>query len=143
MFICSNRKTIANNNAELNKQWLIWNIPIQLMASAQSPDLNPIKHMRAVLKRGVHKVNIKSKNHLKRVVIRKWEAISPEICRNLVTCMHRQCVSVIRNKGYATKYWNFMYLLLVCFFFQNWNEVYEQKSYVKQTCFDYNIFCHV
>jgi len=82
----------------------MWNIPKQLKMPAQSPELNPIEHLWAILKWGVHKVSIKSKNHLKRVLIWEWEAISPEICRNLVNYMHRLCISVIRAKGYATKY---------------------------------------
>jgi hypothetical protein len=92
------------HNAELNRQWLIWNIHKQLKTPAQSPDLKPIEHLWAILKRGVHKVIIRSNNHLKRVVIQEWEAISSEICRNLVNSMHRRCVSVIKAKGYATKY---------------------------------------
>ena len=70
----------------------------------QSLHLNPIEHLWAIFEKGVHKVSIKSKDHLKRVVIQEWETISPEICRNLVNSMHRRCVSVIRAKGYATKY---------------------------------------
>ena len=77
-------------------------------------------------KRDVHKVSIKSKNHLKRIVIREWEAISLEICRNFVNSMHRRCVSVIRAEGYATKYWNLKCLMLICFFF-----LYKLKSSVR------------
>ena len=102
----SNVPTDSNSkhNPELKWQWLIWNIPKQLKTLAQSPDLKPIKHLWAILKRGVHKLSIKSKNHLKRIVIREWESIGPKICRNLVNFMHRRCVSVIRAKGYAIKY---------------------------------------
>ena len=59
----------SKHTAELNRQWLIWNIHKQLKTPAQSPDLKPIKHLLVILKRGVHKVSIKSKNHIKRVVI--------------------------------------------------------------------------
>ena len=103
-----------NNNkhtAELNRN--IWDIPKQ---PAQYPDLNPIEHLWATLKRVVHKVSIISKHHLKRVVIREWEAISPEICRHLANYMHRRCVLITRAKGNATKYWN-MKCRLVTFFF--------------------------
>ena len=93
----------SKHNAELSRQWLIWNIPKQL-TPVQSSDLKPIEHLWAILKRGVHKVSIKSKKHLKRVVIREWVAISPEICRNLVNYIHRLCLSVIRAKGYGSKY---------------------------------------
>jgi len=94
----------SKHNAELNRQWLIWNIPKQLKTPAQSSDLNPIENLCAILKKCYHKVGIKSKNHLKRVVIREWEVVSPKIRRNLINSMHRRCVSVIRVKGYATKY---------------------------------------
>ena len=106
----------SKHNAELNRQWLIWNIPNQLKTPVQSSDLKPIEHLWAILKRGIHKVSIKSKNHLKRVVNREWEAINPEIWWNLVNSMHRQWVSVNRAKGYATKYWSLKCLMLVlCF----------------------------
>ena len=91
----NNRK----HNAELNRQWLIWNILKQLKTPAQSADLKPIEHLWAILKRGAHKVSIESKNHLKRVVIREWETISPEICRNLVNYMHRRCIQLLELKA--------------------------------------------
>ena len=84
-----------------SKQTAELNFPKELKTPAQSPDLNPIEHLWAILKRVVHKVGIKSKDHLKRVVIQKWETIRPEICRNLVNSMHR---AVIRANDYATKY---------------------------------------
>ena len=66
---------------------------------------------------GVHNVSIKSKNHLKIVVIREWEATSPEICRNLVNPMHRRCVSVIRAKGYGNQILKFEVSDVSMFFF--------------------------
>ena len=94
----------SKHNVELNRQWLIWNIPKELKTPAQFPDLKPIEHLWVILKRGVQKLSIKSKNHLKMDVIWKWETIRLEISRNLVNSMHRRCVSVIRAKGFATKY---------------------------------------
>ena len=69
-----------------------------LKTPAQSSNLRPIEHLWAILKRGVHKVSIKSKNHLKKVVIREWEAISPEICRNLANYMHRHSFQLLELK---------------------------------------------
>ena len=57
----------SKHNAKLNRQWLIWNIPKQLKTPVQTPDPKPIEYLWAILKRGVHKVSIKSKNHLKRL----------------------------------------------------------------------------
>ena len=100
-------------NSSKHNAVLIWNIPKQLKAPAQSLDIKPIEHLWVILKRGVHKVSIKSKNHFGRVVIQEWEAISSEICRNLVNSMHRRSVSVIRARGYANKYWNLKCLMYV------------------------------
>ena len=68
----------SKHNAELNRQWVIWNIPKQLKMPAQSPYLKPIEHLLAILERGVHKVSIKSKNHLKRVLIRNGRLSVPK-----------------------------------------------------------------
>ena len=70
----------SKHNAELNRQWLIWNIPKQ---PAQSPDFNPIEHLWAIFKRDVNKVSILNRR-TKRAVIREWE-----LCRNLANSMHR------------------------------------------------------
>ena len=61
----------SKHTAELNRQWLIWDIPKKLKMLAEYLDLNPIEYLWAILKRGVHKASIKSKNHLKSVVIRE------------------------------------------------------------------------
>jgi hypothetical protein len=61
-------------------------------------------------------VSIKSKNHLKKVVIRECYAISPKIGRNLVNPMHRRRVLVIRANDYATKYRNLKRLDVNMFF---------------------------
>ena len=61
----------SKRSAEFNRQWLIWNIPKQLNMPTQSLHLNPIEHLWAIFEKGVHKVSIKSKDHLKRVVIQE------------------------------------------------------------------------
>ncbi|KAJ4427525.1 hypothetical protein ANN_25173 [Periplaneta americana] len=54
------------HTAEINKLWLIWNVPKQLRTPAQSADLNPIEHLWPILKRRVRKCKVTSKEDLKR-----------------------------------------------------------------------------
>ena len=84
--------------------WLIWNVPKLLQTPAQSPDLNPIEHLWAILKRRVHKAGVKSKQELKTVVQAEWNKISSETCLKLANSMKNKCQAVIKAKGYALKY---------------------------------------
>lgn len=67
------------HTADLNKTWLIWNVPKQLKTPPQSADLNPIEHLWAFLKPRVHSRNPSSKEELKKVVTEEWCKISPQI----------------------------------------------------------------
>ena len=66
-------------NAELNRQWLIWNIPKQLKTPAQSPDLKPIQHLWVILKGVSIKWVLNRKTILRRffnLILSLWTPLS-------------------------------------------------------------------
>jgi transposase len=71
---------------------------------AQSPDLNPIEHLWAHLKRnwpGSGRVHKRTQFAL---VQEAWNRIPAQVCQNLVDSMPRRLEAVIKNHGGNTKY---------------------------------------
>ena len=73
---------------------------------AQSPDLNPIEHLWAEVKRKLNKFNSPPKgiNELWERITDVWNNISPQTCQNLIESMPRRITDVIKAKGKWTKY---------------------------------------
>lgn len=71
---------------------------------AQSPDLNPIEHLWALLKKRIKNNNPTSLVGLKSAIRREWEKISSEECFNLVASMPRRVLAVIKANGGPTNY---------------------------------------
>lgn len=70
----------------------------------QSPDLNPIEHLWAHVKKYIHARKCNSITHLKKVVVEKWEKISASICKQLVHSLPKRIAEVIKHNGGPTKY---------------------------------------
>lgn len=73
---------------------------------AQFPDLNPIEHLWSEVKRKLNKFETPPKG-----LLELWErieatrnAITPQICQNLIASMPRRIKEVIKAKGKWTKY---------------------------------------
>jgi len=73
---------------------------------AQSPDLNPIEHMWAYLKKqlGKYPEPPKSCHELWQRISVEWYKIPVEYCRSLIESMPRRIAAVHRAKGKQTKY---------------------------------------
>lgn len=80
---------------------------------AHSPDLNPIEHVWAALKRELYRrfphLHALKKNELdivefKRMVEVAWEAINQRLIDRLIDSMGRRLRAVKRAKGWYTKY---------------------------------------
>lgn len=84
--------------------WLIWNCPHVMEPPAQSPDLNVIENLWALLETNIRKHNISSKEGLKKALIEEWNKITPETTLKLVESMPKRLSDVIAQKGYHTKY---------------------------------------
>lgn len=73
---------------------------------AQSPDLNPIENLWAILKRKLNQYDRPPNGMLQlwERVEEVWNAISKETCENLVKTMPKRIQSVIKRKGLWTDY---------------------------------------
>jgi len=73
---------------------------------AQSPDLNPIEHLWAHIKRRLNQYDTPPKGILMlwERVEKEWALITPETCQNLIESVPRRLNAVIRAKGKWTKY---------------------------------------
>jgi transposase len=73
----------------------------------QSPDLNPIENMWALLKRRLteYETATKSMNELYERVTEAWyDQMKPEECQKVIESMPRRIRACIRAKGKWTKY---------------------------------------
>lgn len=77
-----------------------------LMWPAQSPDLNPIEHMWAELKRRLASYPEYPRNcaELWDRISHEWYLIPREFCQNLISSMPRRLAAVYRAQGKTTRY---------------------------------------
>lgn len=71
---------------------------------AQSPDMNVIEYLWAILDQYIRKHKISNKNDLKVALQLEWNKITPEITQNLVKSMPSRLQALEKAKGYHTKY---------------------------------------
>lgn len=71
---------------------------------AQSPDLNPLENLWAILDRRTRDRKCNDKEELFQVLQQAWLNIPESDLRNLVESMPRRCAAVIKAKGGPTKY---------------------------------------
>ena len=74
---------------------------VVLKWSAQSPDLNPIEHLWATLKRRLNQYERPPKGMLElwECVEDCWDSITPNECQNLYRSMPKRIAAVIASKG--------------------------------------------
>jgi DDE superfamily endonuclease len=86
------------------KEWFLNNHIKVLDWPAQSPDLNPIEHLWAMLKKRIKRHGVTSKKNLIEVIAQEWAKITQTDCEKLVGNMVQRIKAVINAKGGATKY---------------------------------------
>ena len=88
------------------KQWFEDNDIQVLPWPAQSPDINPIKHLWVHLKRALQKYPTPPKDvhELWERLVEEWNGILVKACQKLIESMPRRIQAVIRAKGGHTDY---------------------------------------
>lgn len=73
---------------------------------AQSPDLNPIEHLWAHLRKHIYIRKCNSITELKKTILEEWEKISPSVCKRLVHSLPncKRITEVTKHNGGTTKY---------------------------------------
>ena len=70
-----------------------------------SPDLNPIENLWAILKGKIRRNIIPNRRILQEEIVKVWNnEIKDEILSKLIYSMHKRIKQCIKNKGYVTKY---------------------------------------
>ena len=90
--------------AKSTKDWFAEKQLEVLAWPANSPDLNVIENLWAIVKRKIRVRKPTTLDQLKQNIASAWEAVSAETCDKLVKSMPRRLQAVIQAKGAATKY---------------------------------------
>ncbi len=94
---CYTAKSIKDFMEENNIELLEW--------AAQSPDLNPIEHVWAIIKRILGNKKFVNFEELKNEIRRIWEKdITKELCETLIINMPKRAKALISARGGHTSY---------------------------------------
>lgn len=83
--------------------WLLYNTKT-LPTRPQSLDLNPIEHLWDKLDQKLRTHKISNKIQLKEILQKEWHNISTDYTKRLVHSMPQRLQSVLKMKGFPTKY---------------------------------------
>ncbi len=100
------------HTARATKEWLRKKHFKVLEWPSQSPDLNPIENLWRELKVCVAQRQPQNITALEEICMEEWAKIPATVCENLVKTYRKRLTSVIANKGYITKYWDEILLLI-------------------------------
>ena len=92
------------HKAEIIEEWLAMKGIYVMPWAAQSPDLNPIEHIWALMKRRIGRKVFNNVEDLKKELLKIWSEITPKECKDLIMSMPRRVAAVLDANGYQTKY---------------------------------------
>lgn len=81
------------------KKWRSENDIKRISWPSQSPDLNPMENVWAVLKANISNYKPTSTKELKKVIKKEWKKLDKEFAENLVASMKKRISDVNDNKG--------------------------------------------
>lgn len=92
------------HTANINKLFVEQNNIPTFNWPSQSPDLNPIENLWAILDSTCRNRDCKNAAELFETLQNAWNSLPVDILRRLVDSMPRRCADVIKSKGWPTKY---------------------------------------
>ena len=92
------------HTSKLAKQWRQQKNVTRMDWPAQSPDLNPIENVWAVMKVRVAQRKPQNLDALKRIIREEWKRLTPEFSTALVSSMKKRISAVIESSGDYTLY---------------------------------------
>lgn len=92
------------HTARLTREWFQWASCPVLKWPSQSPDLNPIENLWAILNHRVRKRQCNNEAELLAVLQTGWAELPVDLLDKLVASMPERCQAVIDAKGWSTKY---------------------------------------
>ena len=93
------------HRAAKTKNWINSKNIQTLEWPGNSPDMNPIEHLWAIVKQRIYKYRPTTKSSLIAAIIKVWfHEIENDTCKKLIDSMPRRIQAVIDNNGGHTKY---------------------------------------
>ena len=92
------------HTSRIAKEFLKENVPEIIDWPSNSPDLNPIENLWAIVKRNVEKRMPKNLDDLKQFLVEEWDLIPDSLLINLVNSMKNRCTLIIENNGERIPY---------------------------------------
>ena len=99
---CFQQDNSPVHTAKKVKTWLKKNRFKTIDWPAQSPDLNPIENIWAIVKRRLAKKTCTNTNQLHGNFAQEWNGLSQEICNNLIISMPKRIKEVINRFVYPS-----------------------------------------
>ncbi|CAB5352342.1 unnamed protein product [Rhizophagus irregularis] len=92
------------HTSRLAKEFLQNNVPEVMDWPSNSPDLNLIENLWAIVKGNVERRMPKNLNELESFMAEEWSAIPDTVIKNLAGSMKRRCELIIENNGERISY---------------------------------------
>jgi len=92
------------HTSRIAQNFLKSNVPEVLDWPSNSPDLNPIENLWAIVKTRVKKRRPKNSDELESFMCKEWDGIPKSFIINLVNSMQRRCMEIIEKGGKRISY---------------------------------------